>query len=116
MSCHIVVSNLSISSSFSNPILSLCIFIIFLMINFYVVEECCKMNLAGLNVTACSGTSEQQTLWDQYIFKWLIPCIEVVLFKRFQSHYIDRAGDKIGGFRFVHCGEVFNTVSLYLSS
>ena len=29
--------------------------------------------------------------------------------KRF---YIDR-GDKIWGFSFVHCGEVFNTVSLY---
>ena len=42
-----------------------------------------------------SGTSEQRTLWDQYKFKWFVPCIEVVLFKRFQSHYIDR-GDKIG--------------------
>ena len=30
---------------------------------------------------------------------------------RFQFHYIDR-GDKIWGFSFVHCGEVFNTVSL----
>ena len=28
-------------------------------------------------------------------------------------HYIDR-GDKIWGFSFVHCGEVFNTVSLSL--
>ena len=35
-------------------------------------------------------TSEQRTLWDQYKFKWFVPCIEVVLFKRFQSHYIDR--------------------------
>ena len=42
-----------------------------------------------------SGTSEQRTRWDQYKFKWFVPCIEVVLFKRFQSHYIDR-GDKIG--------------------
>ena len=44
-------------------------------------------------------------------FKWFVPCMEVVLFKRFQSHYIDR-GNKIWGFSFVHCGEVFNTVSL----
>ena len=58
-----------------------------------------------------SGISEQWTLWDQYKFKWLSPCIKVVLFKRFQSHYIDR-GDKIWGFSSVHCGEVFNTVSL----
>ena len=36
-----------------------------------------------------------QTLWDQYKFKWFVPCIEVVLFKRFQSHYIDR-GIKFG--------------------
>ena len=42
-----------------------------------------------------SGTSEQWTLWDQYKFKWFVPCIEVVLFKRFQSHYIDR-GIKFG--------------------
>ena len=42
-----------------------------------------------------SGTSEQRTLRDQYKFKWFVPCIEVVLFKRFQSHYIDR-GDKFG--------------------
>ena len=34
-------------------------------------------------------------MWDQYKFKWLVPCIEVVLFKRFQSHYIDK-GDKFG--------------------
>ena len=27
---------------------------------------------------------------DQYTFKWLVPCIEVVLFKRFQSHHIER--------------------------
>ena len=59
-----------------------------------------------------SETSEQRTLWDQYKFKWFVPCIEVVLFKRFQSHYIDR-GDKIWVFSFVHCGEVFNTVSLF---
>ena len=58
-----------------------------------------------------SGTSEQRTIWDQYKFKWFVPCIEVVLFKRFQSHYIDR-GDKIWGFMFVHCGEVFNSVPL----
>ena len=38
--------------------------------------------------------------------------IEVVL-KRFQLHYIDRAGDKIWGFIFVHCGEEYNTLSLY---
>ena len=31
---------------------------------------------------------------------------------RFQSHYIDR-GHKIWEFSFVHCGEVFNTVSFY---
>ena len=30
-------------------------------------------------------------------FKWIHPSIEVVRFKRFQSHYIDR-GDKIWGF------------------
>ena len=41
-----------------------------------------------------SGTSEQRTRWDLYKFKWFVPCIEVVLFKRFQSHYIDRR-DKI---------------------
>ena len=29
------------------------------------------------------------------INKWILPCIEVVLFKRFQSHYIDR-GIKFG--------------------
>ena len=39
---------------------------------------------------------EQRTLWDQYKFKWFVPCIEVVLFKWFQSHYIDREGDKFG--------------------
>ena len=49
--------------------------------------------------------------WDQYKFKWFVPCIEIVLFKRFQSHYIDR-GDKIWGFSFVHCREIFNTVPL----
>ena len=49
--------------------------------------------------------------WDQYKFKRFVPCIEAVLLKRFQSHYIYR-GDKIWGFSFVHCGEVFNTVSL----
>ena len=38
---------------------------------------------------------EQRTLWDQYKFKWILPCIEVVLFKRFQSYYIDR-GIKFG--------------------
>ena len=43
-----------------------------------------------------SGTSEQRTLWDQYKFKWFVPCIEVALFKRFQSHYIDMEGDKFG--------------------
>ena len=59
-----------------------------------------------------SETSEQRTLWDQYKFKWISPGIEVVLFKRFQSHYIER-GDKIWGFSFVHCGEVYNTLSLY---
>ena len=59
-----------------------------------------------------SETSEQWTLWDQYKFKWILPCIEVVLFKRFQLHYIDK-GDKIWGFSFVHCGEVYNTLSLY---
>ena len=42
-----------------------------------------------------SGISEQRTLWDQYKFKWFVPCIEVVLFKRFKSHYIDR-GIKFG--------------------
>ena len=63
-------------------------------------------------ITKCqySGISEQRTLWDQYKFKWFVPCIEVVLFK-FQTHYIDR-GDTIWEFSFVHCGEVFNTVSL----
>ena len=39
-------------------------------------------------------TSEIGTLWDQHKFKWIPPCIEVVLFKRFQSH-IDR-GIKFG--------------------
>ena len=38
-----------------------------------------------------------------------VPCIEVVLFKRFLLHYIDR-GNKIWGFHFVHSGEVFNSV------
>ena len=73
----------------------------------------CSVNyeLTFLQETNYSGISEQWTLWDQYKFKWFVPCIEVVLFKRFQSHYIDR-GDKIWGFSFVHCGEVFNTVSL----
>ena len=58
-----------------------------------------------------SGISEQRTLWDQYKFKWFVPCIEVVLL-RFQTHYIDGWGDKIWRFSFVHCGGVFNTVSL----
>ena len=73
----------------------------------------CSVNyeLKFLQETNYSGISEQWTLWDQYKFKWFVPCIEVVLFKIFQSHYIDR-GDKIWGFSFVHCGEVFNTVSL----
>ena len=35
-------------------------------------------------------------LWDQYKFKWFVHCIEIVLFKRLQSHFIDR-GDKIWG-------------------
>ena len=53
-----------------------------------------------------SETSEQRTLWDQYKFKWILPCIEVVLFKRFQSHYIDR-GDKI-------CDLVLSIVERYI--
>ena len=44
-----------------------------------------------------SETSEQRTLWDQYKFKWFVPCIEVVLFKRFQSHNILIGGIKFGG-------------------
>ena len=36
------------------------------------------------------NTVEQRTLWDQYKFKWFVLCIEVVLFMRFQLHYIDR--------------------------
>ena len=36
------------------------------------------------------------------------------LLKRFQLHYIDR-GVKIWGFSFVHCREIFNTVSLIWS-
>ena len=44
-----------------------------------------------------SGISEQRTIWDQYKFKWFVPCIEVVLFKRFQLHYIDTCmGMKFG--------------------
>ena len=39
-----------------------------------------------------SKTSEKGTNWDQYKFKWIVPCIEVVLFK---SHNIDR-GIKFG--------------------
>ena len=52
----------------------------------------------SVSVTIYSGISEQRTLWDQYKFKWFVPCIEVVLFKRFQSHYIDRGinfGDSV---------------------
>ena len=41
-----------------------------------------------------SETFEKGTLWDQYKFKWILPCIEVVLL-RFQSHNIDR-GIKFG--------------------
>ena len=52
-----------------------------------------------------SGSSEQWSLWDQYKLKWFVPCIEVVLFKR---RIILIGGDKIWGFRFVHCGEVFS--------
>ena len=37
---------------------------------------------------------------------WFVSCVEIVLLKRFQSHYFDR-GDKIWGFSFVYCGEVF---------
>ena len=44
-----------------------------------------------------NGTSEQWTLWDQYKLKWFVPCIEVVLLKRFQLHYINR-GIKLGDF------------------
>ena len=56
-------------------------------------------------------TSEQRTLWDQYKLKWFVPCIEVVLFKGFQLHYINR-GIKFGNFvlsiveRYIHQGEV----------
>ena len=28
-----------------------------------------------------SGISEQRTLWDQYKFKWFVPCTEVVLLR-----------------------------------
>ena len=36
--------------------------------------------------------------FGKYTFKWFVPCIEVVRFKRFQSHYIDTdRGDKFGG-------------------
>ena len=65
----------------------------------------------GLIFHAMSVGKIQLTLLDQYKFKWILPCIEVVLFKRFRSHYIDR-GDKIWGFSFVHCGEVYNTLPL----
>ena len=65
----------------------------------------------GLIFHAMSVGEIQLTLWDQYKFKWILSCIEVVLFKRFRSHYIDR-GDTIWGFSFVHCGEVYNTLSL----
>ena len=50
--------------------------------------------LEMMPLTQYSETSEQWTRWNQYKFKW-IPCIEVVLLKRFQSHYIDR-GIKFG--------------------
>ena len=46
--------------------------------------------LLDLLINSYSETSEQRTLWDQYKFKWFVPHIEVVLFKRLQSHYIDR--------------------------
>ena len=51
--------------------------------------------LEMMPLTQYSDTSEQRTLWDQYKFKWTFPCIEVVIFKRTQSHYIDR-GIKFG--------------------
>ena len=36
--------------------------------------------LSRLHVCMYSETSEKGTLWDQYKFKWILPCIEVVLF------------------------------------
>ena len=33
------------------------------------------------DITDYSGISEQRTLWDQYKFKWFVPCIEVVLLR-----------------------------------
>ena len=56
----------------------------------------------NINTYYYSETSEERTIWDQYKFKQFVLCLEVVLFKRFQSHYIDRE-DKIWGFSFVHC-------------
>ena len=78
---------------------------------FMCVVACLSRPTDGDSFYEYIGISEQRTLRDQYKFKWFVPCIKVVLFMRFQSHYIDR-GDKIWGFSYVHCGEVFNTVSL----
>ena len=36
----------------------------------------------------------------------------VLAAKKSSTYYIDR-GDKIWGFSFVHCGEVYNILSLY---
>ena len=45
--------------------------------------------------TYYSGISEQRTLWDQYKFKWFVPCIEVVLL-RDSNHIILIGGIKFG--------------------
>ena len=61
-----------------------------------------NINVIAINCDY-SETSEERTIWDQYKFQQFVPCLEVVLFKRFQSsHYINRE-DKIWGFSFVHC-------------
>ena len=62
---------------------------------FMCVVACLSRPTEGDSFYEYSGISEQRTLWDQYKFKWFVPCIEVVHFMRFQSQYIDR-GDKIG--------------------
>ena len=78
---------------------------------FMCVVACLSRPSGGDTFYEYSEISKQRTLCDQYKMKWFVPCIEVVLFMRFQLHYIDM-GDKTWGFSFVHCGEVFNTVSL----
>ena len=67
----------------------------------------CTSMLCHFGTLICNETSEQRTLWDQYKFKWFVPCIEV---KRFLSHYM--IGEIKFGDLVLSIVERFNKVSL----